>query len=84
VVSLPTRVRPGQQDIRTQLKNLHGAQLDQAYLRAEASRHQQAIATCQQEIGNGHDPAVRALATKWAPRLQQELDWIQAAQHGRT
>lgn len=83
-VSLPTRPQPAQQDIRAQLKNLHGSALDQAYLQDEVSRHQQAIAACQEEIRAGHNPAVRALATKWVPRLQRELDWIQAARRGRT
>jgi putative membrane protein len=57
----------------TQLQGMRGRAFDRAYMAGQVDDHKAAVTLFQNEIANGTDPDVKALAAKQLPTLQKHL-----------
>lgn len=72
-VSIPKGIDAAKDRTIQQLVHLKDDRFDRQFVRDEIAAHRQAIAAFKHEAANGHDPDVKAYATKMIPVLEKHL-----------
>src|SRR5690349_19870457 len=75
-VSVPDSLDSKHQSRIDRLSKLSGADFDRAYIKELLKDHQRDVKDFQDEAQTGTDPAVRTIAAKLLPTLQQHLDAV--------
>jgi putative membrane protein len=71
--ALPTQPSATERSHQGELQKLSGSNLDHTYLADELTGHKQVISEFENEIENGHDPAVKNYAEQTLPSLQDHI-----------
>jgi putative membrane protein len=82
-VELPTIMGPDQQKMIDNLKLKSGLDFDKAYIDLQVTAHQHAVDVASDEIVNGSDPDVRALASDVQDSANRHLRVAQNLQGSR-
>jgi len=72
-VGLPQGPDPADAPFMQMLQSLNGHAFDTAYVHAQVTDHQKAIALFQGEADSGENVSVKAYAAKYLPKLQMHL-----------
>jgi putative membrane protein len=65
-------------DRNAELLKLNGGAFDSAYVNYQLLDYQATLTLLKDESGNGKDPEARAYATKFLPRLEQQIESIKS------
>jgi len=76
-ITLPTEVKPEQQQTYDRLAKLSGAEFDREFMALMVTNHQKSEAAYQAESTNGTDPELKAFAAKILPTIQEHLRMAQ-------
>jgi putative membrane protein len=79
-VTLPTAPTPEQQQSLAAVQAQQGPAFDAAWITQQIASHQATLAATQQQLAQGSDPTVIALAQASTPVVEQHLRELQAAQ----
>jgi putative membrane protein len=82
-VDLPTEMGPDQQKMIDNLKLKSGLDFDKAYIDLQVTAHQHAVDLASDEVVNGSDPDVRALASTVQDSANRNLRLAQDLQGSR-
>ncbi len=82
-VDLPTELGPDQQKLIDNLKLKSGEDFDKAYIDLQVGAHQHAVDVATDEVNNGSDPDVRALASNIQDSANRHLREAQELQGSR-
>jgi putative membrane protein len=72
-VKLPTEESAAEQNKKSELQKLSGAQLNEAYLRNELQGHKETISAFENEIEHGQNQQTKSYAEQTLPTLQDHI-----------
>jgi putative membrane protein len=72
-VTLPSQPGPEAASLQQQLSSVSGEQFDQIYVQHMLAGHKGAVATFENEIEHGRNPAIKAYAEKVLPVIQDHI-----------
>jgi putative membrane protein len=72
-VTLPKMPGSGVAGLKRQISAESGAQFDEMYIKHMMAGHKQAIATFENEIEHGQNPAIKSYAEKYLPVIQDHI-----------
>lgn len=72
-IKLPTDPSATERGHKSQVQNLSGSKLEDAYLRDELQGHKQVISSFENEIEHGQDSAVKDYAAQTLPTLEDHI-----------
>jgi putative membrane protein len=81
-VTLPPTLGPTHRIVGAALEGESGRGFDATYLGAQVEDHENTVALFQQEIASGQDPAVKAYAAKYLPKIEGHTAMIYRAAQG--
>lgn len=76
-ITLPTEMGDQNQAIFARLSKLSGAEFDHAYMTEMVNSHQQDVTLMKNQVQNGKDQTLKALATQKLPALEAHLRMAQ-------
>lgn len=79
-MTLPTDLTSKDQELKSKLQNLSGAQFDGAYIKAMVKDHQEDVKEFKKEANSGKDPKIKEFASQTLPILQDHLAKAKSAQ----
>lgn len=82
-VVLPTKLDDDHQKMIDNLSGKTGTDFNKAYIDLQQAAHKEAISVANNEVDNGSDPDVRALASKLQPKLNMHLRMAEDLQSSR-
>jgi len=82
-ITLPTDIDAKSKATMNRLAKLHGAAFDAAYIKDMKADHQKDIAEFTKESNSGHDPDIKAFASKTLPVIKEHYSMISDMAKGK-